>query len=145
MLSECETYAARANPRVRTPTKKTALHYPENRFEYGRRVEPESRKQSRELFSGDGNGNIITADRQRLTGGIRFPVTEAELLSECETYAARANPRVRTPAKKTALHYPENRFEYGRRVGVRTPDPLIKSQLLYQLSYAPIIIRQNGI
>ena len=63
------------------PQKKTALRYPENRFEYGRRVGPESRKQSGELFSGDGNGNIITADRQRLTGGIRFPVTEAELLS----------------------------------------------------------------
>ena len=29
-------------------------------------------------------------------------------------------------------------FFVGRRVGVRTPDPLIKSQLLYQLSYAPI-------
>src|SRR5690606_30071527 len=25
----------------------------------------------------------------------------------------------------------------GRRTGTRTPDPLIKSQLLYQLSYAP--------
>ncbi len=26
----------------------------------------------------------------------------------------------------------------GERVGIRTRDPLIKSQMLYQLSYAPI-------
>ena len=36
---------------------------------------------------------------------------------------------------------PKRTFFIGRRVGVRTPDPLIKSQLLYQLSYAPILIR----
>ena len=29
-------------------------------------------------------------------------------------------------------------FLFGRRVEARTPDPLIKSQLLYQLSYAPL-------
>ena len=27
----------------------------------------------------------------------------------------------------------------GGRTGARTPDPLIKSQLLYQLSYAPTL------
>ena len=27
---------------------------------------------------------------------------------------------------------------YGRPAGTRTPDPLIKSQLLYQLSYGPV-------
>ena len=34
--------------------------------------------------------------------------------------------------------------ENGRSVGIRTPDPLIKSQLLYQLSYAPVEKKQNG-
>ena len=65
---------------------------------------PETGKQSGELFSVDGNGNITAADRQRLNGTVKFPVTEAELLSECETYGARANPRVRTHiAKKSDL------------------------------------------
>ena len=41
------------------------------------------------------------------------------------------------PIKKSPLSWT---LFIGRRVGVRTPDPLIKSQLLYQLSYAPIII-----
>ena len=31
-------------------------------------------------------------------------------------------------------------FIYGGRAEARTPDPLIKSQLLYQLSYAPILL-----
>ena len=108
---------------------------------------PETGKQSGELFSVDGNGNITAADRQRLNGTVKFPVTEAELLSECETYGARATPRVRThiAKKKRPFVCTKSRFYYGRRVGVRTPDPLIKSQLLYQLSYAPIIIKQNGI
>ena len=53
---------------------------------------PETGKQSGELFSVDGNGNITAADRQRLNGTVKFPVTEVELLSECETYGARANP-----------------------------------------------------
>ena len=30
-------------------------------------------------------------------------------------------------------------FLTGERVGIRTRDPLIKSQMLYQLSYAPVI------
>ena len=30
-------------------------------------------------------------------------------------------------------------FINGERVGIRTRDPLIKSQMLYQLSYAPVI------
>ena len=34
-------------------------------------------------------------------------------------------------------------YFYGRRVGVRTPDPLIKSQLLYQLSYAPMNLNKT--
>ena len=29
--------------------------------------------------------------------------------------------------------------KFGGRTGIRTPDPLIKSQLLYQLSYAPAV------
>ena len=29
------------------------------------------------------------------------------------------------------------RVSIGERVGIRTRDPLIKSQMLYQLSYAP--------
>ena len=33
--------------------------------------------------------------------------------------------------------------ETGRSTGGRTPDPLIKSQLLYQLSYAPIAVGQK--
>lgn len=65
---------------------------------------PETGKQSGELFSADGDGNITATDRQRLNGTVKFPVTEAELLSECETYGARTNPRVRTHiAKKNDL------------------------------------------
>ena len=32
----------------------------------------------------------------------------------------------------------------GERVGIRTRDPLIKSQMLYQLSYAPTICGNEG-
>ena len=38
--------------------------------------------------------------------------------------------------KEKALH--NRAVENGRSAGARTPDPLIKSQLLYQLSYASI-------
>ena len=54
-----------------------------------------------------------------------------------------------TAADVSAL-FPEGNFsqvafikenEIGGWVGTRTPDPLIKSQLLYQLSYTPEPIR----
>ena len=54
------------------------------------------------------------------------------------------NPRVRTPLfiYNQKVRIKADFFNNGRRVGVRTPDPLIKSQLLYQLSYAPKIISE---
>ncbi len=86
--------------------KKRPFVCTKSRFHYGRRVGPETGKQSGELFSVDGNGNITAADRQCLNGTVKFPVTEAELLSECETYGARATPRVRTHiAKKNDLSF----------------------------------------
>ena len=107
---------------------------------------PEAGKQYGEMLSVAGDGKVKAEERKRLNGSVKVPVTEAEVLSECETYGARTNPRVRTHiAKKRPFVCTKSRFCYGRRVGVRTPDPLIKSQLLYQLSYAPIIINQNGI
>ena len=39
-----------------------------------------------------------------------------------------------------ALKTQDKSNSYGRRTGTRTPDPLIKSQLLYQLSYAPAVM-----
>jgi hypothetical protein len=44
----------------------------------------------------------------------------------------------------TAVQY-ENYFgKFGGRSRTRTYDPLIKSQLLYHLSYAPAFIKANG-
>jgi hypothetical protein len=34
--------------------------------------------------------------------------------------------------------------DYGERDRIRTCDPVIKSHLLYQLSYAPVIVLFNG-
>ena len=39
---------------------------------------------------------------------------------------------------------PEGGFFIGERVGIRTRDPLIKSQMLYRLSYAPKICCCNN-
>ena len=40
------------------------------------------------------------------------------------------NAKIKTDIKSVLI--------FGGRMGTRTPDPLIKSQLLYQLSYAPV-------
>ena len=48
---------------------------------------------------------------RRRTDTVKFPVTEAELLNECETYGARTNPQVRTHiAKKTTFRLHEKPF-----------------------------------
>ncbi len=48
---------------------------------------------------------------------------------------------------KARKKYPGRSVKNGRSAGIRTLDPVIKSHLLYQLSYAPIsqvLSQKNG-
>jgi hypothetical protein len=48
---------------------------------------------------------------------------------------------VRSPSKTTVCGCPQMSFTFNSRGGTRTPDPVINSHLLYQLSYSGRILR----
>ncbi len=66
-----------------------------------------------------------------------------------QTRASRVQIQLIHAIKKTSALTREA-FFIGERVGIRTRDPLIKSQMLYQLSYAPnninfeAVLRRRG-
>ena len=69
--------------------------------------------------------------KHKVSLGLRLKIV---LLGRFSSHALFRVLRLTHTYKKAAL---SDGF-FGRRVEARTPDPLIKSQLLYQLSYAPI-------